>query len=86
MSTVLHTIVANRIVVPKCTHALLKFKYSSKTDECYDNDDNRREIDNVDQKQQRLLKVAIIGVPNSGKSSLINSIVQRNVRTDTRTS
>lgn len=81
MSTVFHTIVSKPIVIPKCMHTLLKFKYSSKAEECYNNDVNLREIDNVDEKQQRLLKVAIIGVPNSGKSSLINSIVQRNVRT-----
>lgn len=30
-------------------------------------------------REQRLLKVAIVGVPNAGKSSLINSVVQRNV-------
>lgn len=33
-------------------------------------------------KESKVLKVAIIGVPNAGKSTLINEIVGRNVRVD----
>lgn len=79
LSTIFHSIVSKPIVKPKCLHTLLKSKYSSNTKEYYN--ENASEIDNTEQKQQRLLKVAIIGVPNAGKSSLINSIIQRNVCT-----
>lgn len=61
-------------------HAVLtKRKFSSVPDECRHDGGDHGEIDNSAYERQRLLKVAIIGVPNAGKSSLINSIVQRGV-------
>ncbi|VVC43480.1 Hypothetical protein CINCED_3A022094 [Cinara cedri] len=79
LSTVFNSIISKPIVTPKCMHMLLKSKYSSNVEDCYNNDDDHQERDDSEQKQQRLLKIAIIGVPNAGKSSLINSIVQRNI-------
>lgn len=34
----------------------------------------------VEEVQEKLIKVAIIGLPNSGKSTLINSILDQRVR------
>lgn len=74
--------VSNRV------RASAKCNYSSSPVERYTNgDDDHHENDDAadDDKRQRLLKVAIVGVPNAGKSSLINSIVRRNVRVASET-
>lgn len=83
MSTVFYSIISKSIVtipnrVP--TVVLNSCKYSSNP-ECFQ-DDNNGDRHIIEQNRQRLLKVAIVGVPNAGKSSLINSIVQRNVGTN----
>lgn len=69
------------ITVPNRVYTLLKCKYSSNPEQCHSNSDNQNENDFIEIKRQRLLKIAIIGVPNAGKSSIINSIVRRNVST-----
>jgi len=69
------------IAVPNRVYTLLKCKYSSNPEQCHSNSDDQNENDLIEIKRQRLLKIAIIGVPNAGKSSIINSIVQRNVST-----
>lgn len=81
LSTVIHLIKSNRITVHNRIHTLLKSKYkqySSNPQQCQDNNIHHVN-DSIKQKQERLLKVAIIGIPNAGKSSLINSIIKRNV-------
>lgn len=71
-----HIVISNRII---CTLMRSKYRqYSSNTQNYHDNN-SLLEKDCIEQKQERLLKVAIIGVPNAGKSSIINSIVKRNV-------
>lgn len=67
------------IAVPNRVYTLLKCKYSSNPEQCHSNSDDQNENDLIEIKRQRLLKIAIIGVPNAGKSSIINSIVQRNI-------
>lgn len=82
LSTAFYSIVFKPIVViPNSVHTyvLNSCKYSSKPEHCQD--DNNNDCHNIEQNRQRLLKVAIVGVPNAGKSSLINSIVQRGVGT-----
>lgn len=69
------------IAIPNRVYTLLKCKYSSNPEQSHSNSDNQNENDFIEIKCQRLLKIAIIGVPNAGKSSIINSIVQRNVST-----
>lgn len=76
LSTVFHSIVSKPITVPKSVHTFLTSKYCSNLNESHYNNDNHHEKDG--QIGQRLLKVAIIGAPNAGKSSTINSIIQRN--------
>jgi len=85
LSTTFHSIVPRSIGIPNRIRSLLLAKYNStNVEQCRigneDRDDPKEDCD-PKQTQQRLLKVAIVGVPNAGKSSLINSIVQRNVST-----
>lgn len=55
-------------------------KFSSIPDERFRHDGgDHGETNDAECERQRLLRIAIIGVPNAGKSSLINSIVQRGV-------
>lgn len=79
LSTVFHSIVLKPISVPKGVHTFFISKYSSNPNEYHNNDDDPHEKSTIKEGGQRLLKVAIIGAPNAGKSSLINSIIQRNV-------
>jgi len=80
-STIFFSIGLKPIAVPNRVYTLLKCKYSSNSEQCHSYTDNQNENDFIEIKRQRLLKIAIIGVPNAGKSSIINSIVQRNVST-----
>jgi predicted GTPase len=36
----------------------------------------------AEREPQKTLKIAVIGLPNSGKSTLINQIIERRVRFD----
>lgn len=73
MSTVFYSI----LTIPnRALTVVLNSKYSSNPECCKDNNSDHHIFE---QNRQRLLKVAIVGVPNAGKSSLINSIVQRSV-------
>jgi predicted GTPase len=38
------------------------------------------EDDFAEREPQKTLKIAVIGLPNSGKSTLINQIIERRVR------
>jgi ribosome biogenesis GTPase A len=79
MIAVLQSVVLKRsLVSPGVARVLCSRKYNSSNPEWGEPQDNGNA---VDPEQQKLLKVAIIGVPNAGKSSLINSIVGRNVNT-----
>lgn len=80
LNTIFLSIGLKPIVTPNRVHSLLKCNYSLNPEK-YSNSDNQNENDLIKIKRQRLLKIAIIGVPNAGKSSIINSIVQRNVST-----
>lgn len=80
-STIFLSIGLKPIAAPNTVYTLLKCKYSSNPERCHSISDNQKENDFIEIKHQRLLKIAIIGVPNAGKSSIINSIVQRNVST-----
>jgi len=83
LSTTFHSIVPRSIGIPNRIRSLLLAKYNStNVEQCRIANEDRDDQDcDPKQTQQRLLKVAIVGVPNAGKSSLINSIVQRNVST-----
>ncbi|KAL5245395.1 hypothetical protein ACI65C_012805 [Semiaphis heraclei] len=76
-STVFLSIRLKPIAIPNRIYTLLKCKYSSNPEQCHGNSESQNENDLIEIKRQRLLKIAIIGVPNAGKSSLINSIIQR---------
>uniref|UniRef100_A0A2S2Q172 GTPase Era, mitochondrial n=1 Tax=Sipha flava TaxID=143950 RepID=A0A2S2Q172_9HEMI len=77
MIAVLQSVVLKRsLVSPGVARVLCSRKYNSSNPEWGEPQDNGNA---VDPEQQKLLKVAIIGVPNAGKSSLINSIVGRNI-------
>lgn len=81
LTTVVHSIVSDRILVHNriiCTLLRSKFRQYSSNAQNYC-DDSHIENDCIERKEERLLKVAIVGVPNAGKSSIINSIVKRNV-------
>lgn len=79
MIAVFQSVVLKRpLVSPGVAHVLCSRKYNSSNPEEQELQNNGKA---VDAEGQRLLKVAIIGVPNAGKSSLINSIVGRNVST-----
>jgi len=80
-STVSLSIRLKPIAIPNRIYTLLKCKYSSNPEQCHSNSESQNENDLIEIKHQRLLKIAIIGVPNAGKSSLINSIIQRPVST-----
>lgn len=81
LSTVFLSIRLKPIAISNRVHTFLRCKYSSNSEQCYSNSDNQNNNNFNEINDQRLLKVAIIGVPNAGKSSVINSIVQRNVST-----
>jgi len=81
LNTIFLSIGLKPIVTPNRVHSLLKCNYSLNSEKCHSNSINQNENDLIKIKHQRLLKIAIIGVPNAGKSSIINSIVQRNVST-----
>lgn len=81
LSTIFLSIGLKPIVIPSRVHSLLKCNYSLNSEQFHINSDNQNENESIKINRQRLLKIAIIGVPNAGKSSIINSIVQRNVRT-----
>lgn len=84
LSTVFRLFVTKKhqpvFAIPNSVHVLLSKRHVSGSypEQSYENTD----ADGCDDEhnRQRLLKVAVIGVPNAGKSSLINSIVQRSVR------
>lgn len=78
-STIFLSIGLKPIAIPNRVYTLLKCNYSSNPEQSHSNCDSQNENDFIETQRQRLLKVAIIGVPNAGKSSIINSIVQRNV-------
>ncbi|KAL4131715.1 hypothetical protein QTP88_008989 [Uroleucon formosanum] len=78
-STIFLSIGLKPIAVPNPAYTILKCKYSSNPERCHSISNNQNENDFIEIKHQRLLKIAIIGVPNAGKSSIINSIVQRNI-------
>lgn len=78
-STVFLTIGLKPIAIPNRIYTFLKCKYSLNPEPCHNNSDNQNKNNFIEIKHQRLLKIAIIGVPNAGKSSIINSIVQRNI-------
>jgi len=80
-STVFLSIRLKPIAIPNHVYTLLKCKYSSNPKQCHSNSETQNENDFIEIKRQRLLKIAIIGVPNAGKSSIINSIIQRPVST-----
>lgn len=69
------------IVAPSRLRVWSSCQYSAGTENrlVADGDHRDNEVDAADRCRQRLLKIAIVGVPNAGKSSLINSIVKRNV-------
>lgn len=75
------------LAMPNRVAALWTAKYSANADSLHGatSDPCQRDDEIDERQQQRLLKVAIIGVPNAGKSSLINSIVQRSVGNARRT-
>ncbi|XP_027852449.2 GTPase Era, mitochondrial [Aphis gossypii] len=79
LNTIFLSIGLKPIVTPNRVHSLLKCNYSLNPEKCHSNSINQNENDLIKIKHQRLLKIAIIGVPNAGKSSIINSIVQRNI-------
>lgn len=79
LNTIFLSIGLKPIVTPYRVHSLLKCNYSLNPEKFHSNSDNQNENDLIKIKRQRLLKIAIIGVPNAGKSSIINSIVQRNI-------
>lgn len=81
LNTMFLSIGLKPIITTNRVHSLLKCNYSLNPEKCLSNSDNQNENDFIKIKRQRLLKIAIIGVPNAGKSSIINSIVQRNVST-----
>lgn len=71
-----NSIALKSVSIPHRVQSLFKRTHSiyNDVDSSYENNDS----DHI--KQQRLLKVAIIGIPNAGKSSLINSLMDRYVR------
>uniref|UniRef100_A0A2H8TN51 GTPase Era, mitochondrial n=2 Tax=Melanaphis sacchari TaxID=742174 RepID=A0A2H8TN51_9HEMI len=79
LNTVFQSIGLKSTVIPYRTHLLLKCNYSLNPEQCHSKNNNQNENDFNSKRSQRLLKIAIIGVPNAGKSSIINSIVQRNI-------
>lgn len=81
LSTVFYSIGLRPIAIPNRFHTILKCKYSLNQEQTHINSDCCNKNDFIELKPQRLLKIAVIGVPNAGKSSIINSIVQRNVST-----
>lgn len=40
---------------------------------------NESDVNHHDTKEEKLLKVAVIGLPNVGKSTLVNQLVKRRV-------
>ncbi|XP_060852179.1 LOW QUALITY PROTEIN: GTPase Era, mitochondrial [Rhopalosiphum padi] len=79
LSTIFLSIGLKPVVIPSRVHSLLKCNYSLNSEQFHINSDNQNENESIKINRQRLLKIAIIGVPNAGKSSIINSIVQRNI-------
>jgi len=83
LSTVFRVLVTRRhqpvVAIPNGVHVLLSKRHrcGSHPERRYDNSD--ADGCDAEHNRQRLLKVAVIGVPNAGKSSLINSVVQRNI-------
>jgi len=79
LSAIFLSIGLKPIVIPNRVQSLLKCNYSLNTEQFHRNGDDQNENESIEINRQRLLKIAIIGVPNAGKSSIINSIVQRNI-------
>lgn len=62
---------------PSSIHQRLRCKHLISTSQNRVGDDEQHEVGNP--KQKHVIKVAVLGVPNAGKSTFINSLIRHRV-------